>query len=219
MRTILLILSFAFGQTLIGQNTVSDSKTVWCFQWYDFAGNLNEEGVPTDTLYTIQKFPQKNDWKIFYDNKKTTVATVIHYDSVKKIITTRHFQRNGKLLQEYCAKYKSKKWCNPATARLIDFQYLKIFRNDSLICEMTGQKQLITVKYRNHYTKEFFDQTMFFSTGSWPDDYIGSNVWKYYENGTIKSICRTIRQDDETGTMLFLECKNFDSNGCIIKGK
>ena len=123
------------------------------------------------------------------------------------------------MLQEFFAKYKSKKGYNPAYPRLVDFQYLKMFHGDSLICEMTGQIQMITVKYRDSFTKEFFDQTMFFSDESYRDDYIGCSVWKYYENGVIKSVCRTTRKDDEVGTMLFLECQSFDKNGCLIKDK
>lgn len=219
MRTVHLVILVLLCKTLVSQTFVSDKKNVWSFTFYEFAGNVDKEGIYTDTLYTIQKFPVKNDWKIYYDDKKNLVATVIHYDTIKKTVTTRHYQRTGKLLQEYCAKYKSKKKCNPANARLEDFQYLKMYRGDSLICEMIGQKQMITVKYRNSFTNEFFDQTMFFSTGSWPDDYIGSSIWRYYENGTIKSICRTTREDDEMGTTLFLECKNFDANGCIIADK
>lgn len=217
MKVIHLIFLILAVKGLTSQTVVSDKKNVWRFTFYEFAGNLDKEGVYNDTLYTIQKFPIKNDWKIYFDDKKTLIATSLHYDTLTKTIITRHYSRTGKLLQEHCAKYKSKKSCNPASPRLADFQFLKMFNSDSLTCEMIGQVQMITVKYRNSFTKDFFDQTMFFSNESYRDDFIGSSVWKYYENGKIKSVCRTTRKDEEMGTMLFLECKDFDINGCLIK--
>jgi hypothetical protein len=220
MRPIFLILCFLFIKTLQSQTTISDTKRVWRFTYYDFAGNLSKEGFFTDTLYTIQKFPVTNDWKIYFDTKRTIVATLIHYDSTNKILTSRHYKRDGKLIWEFCTRYKNKKNCNPLLPRLKEFKYLKIFQADSLICEMTGQEQLIAVKYRNHFTNDFSDQTMYFSSvDSWRDEFIGSDVWKYYENGNLKSICKTLREDDETGTILFLKCKSFDQNGCIIPDK
>ncbi len=219
MRTIILIMFLSLLQGLSSQTIISD-KAVWSFKWYNFAGDLDDEEVPIDTLYTIQKFPKKNDWKIFFDISKTVVATEIHYDSIKKIITTKNYKRNGELIQEFYASYKDKKSCNPASARLKCFKYLKIYNGDGLICEMKGQVQVITVRYRNYINNKYFDQTMYFSeVDSWRDDYLGPDVWKYYQNGNIKSMCKTIREDHETETLLFLKCKNFDTNGCIILDK
>lgn len=215
-RIALLILLLFFGQRWFSQDIVTDSKVVWRFTGYKFTQNM-DEGRSTDTLYTIQKFPPKNDWKIYYDSKKTRIATLIHYDSTKKTITSQHFQRDGKLLQEFCASYKDKKGTNPAYARVADFHHLKMFADDSLICHMTGQKEIITVKYRNYITKVFFDQTMFFSTSSWLDDLIGSTLWRYYENGNIKAVCTSRREYTETVSLLILECRNFDENGCLTK--
>ncbi len=216
----LLITIFFFCSGILASQSKSRAPKVWSFSYYEFAGNLNHDDVFKDTLYTIQKFPPANDWKIYFDSLKGTVATIIHFDSINRTLTTKHYQRNGKLIWEYCTGYKNKKSCNPASSRLNQLKYIKIFRADSLICEMTGQEQLISVRYRNYFSEVFFDQTMYFSTvDSWRDDFIGSDVWKYYKNGNLKSVCKTVREDDTEATILFLTCKDFDMNGCLIKDK
>lgn len=231
MRTTIHLIIFCFVLTSVSSQTLitDKDKTVWTFKngyTYDFewTNEASDDKFFTDTIYAIQFFPKRNDWKVYFDATKTKIATLIHYDTINKTINTKHFNRQGKLIKELEARYFSRKSYNPAFINVKNVIYLKAYHNDSLIYEIRGFNTSLLFKYKNYLTKRHFEKRIYYREGEYNDEEIGDNTWDYYENGAIKSICNSYIEDEmskdgvNTRTRIF-KCEHFDKNGCIIMRK
>ena len=212
------------SQTLVTEKTnaiwkYTDGGTYHYFEWTKEA---SDDKYYTDTIYAIQDFPKKNDWKIYFDAGKSKVATLTHYDTTKRTINTKHFNKQGKLIKELEFKYSSRKKCNPAFIDAKDVIFLKAYRNDSLVYEIQGLGTSLFHKYKNPFTKVHYEKRVYYKDGEHHSDETGESIRTYYENGAIKSICSTymtVEIDKEGNQMTFenFDCNEFDKNGCIIK--
>jgi hypothetical protein len=230
MRTLIYIILFLIicGSSGQAQSIITD-KHLWTFSGgytYDFEWTEEQSADKffTDTLYAVQFFPTKNDWKIYFDASRSKIATLVHYDSIRKIINTKHFSRQGKLLKELELVYINKKAFNPAFPKVKSINYVKSYINDSLVCEITGMRTSILIKYNNHRTQRHFEKRIFYKEDKLRDEEIGETLTAYYENGNLKSICTaySLNETDDQGnqySVLIPTCTSFDVNGCIIKDK
>jgi hypothetical protein len=230
MRTSLFILFFLIINVSLGQaQSITTDKQLWTFSaghTYDFEWTKEQSDYKffNDTLYAVQFFPTKNDWKIYFDASKTKIATLVHYDSIKKTINTKHFSRQGKLIKELEANYINKKTYNPAFFKIKNIIYMKSYVNDSLICEIKGMQTSIVIKYNNQKTKKRFEKKVFYKEDKFRDEEIGEITTEYFESGNKKSICDSysLTEMDEQGnqySVLIPTCTYFDINGCILKDK
>jgi len=229
MRTITLIIFCLTLGSATSQSLITDYDTiVWKYRnsgTYDhieWATEADEDKFYKDTIYAIQFFPKKNDWKVYFDASKTKVATLVHFDAAKKTINTKHFNRQGKLIKELEAKYFNSKKYNPAFIDVKNVVYLKAYQSDSLVCEIQGFNTSLLHKYKNPFTKRHFEKRVYYKDGQYHADEIGETIWEYHENGIIKSICSTYInvENDKEGNQISTEvfnCNQFDKSGCLIK--
>jgi hypothetical protein len=192
------------------------------YYYFEWDNEVDDDKYYIDTIYALQSFPKQNDWKIYFDANKSKVATLVHFDKAKNIINTKHFNLKGKLIKELEAKYNDPLNYNPAFVDAKNVIFLKAYRNDSLIYEIQGSNTSILLKYRNPFTKKHFEKRVYYTDGQYYSEEIGQTIWKYYENGVIKSICNSHVEvkDDEQGNQYSVRisnCNHFDENGCLIK--
>jgi hypothetical protein len=217
---------------IISQNLITDKdRAVWTFKngyTYDFewTTEADDDKCFKDTIYAIQFFPKKNDWKVYFDLNKTKIATLLHFDTINKTINTKHFNRQGKLIKELEANYTNRKNYNPAFIKVENVIYLKAYLNDTLIYEIKGHKTSLYIKYQNFKTKRHFEKTTYYAEDKdfHRDEEIGGTFIDYYENGKIKSYCsrHTVKETNKDGVTICVsvsDCKEFDNNGCMIQEK
>jgi hypothetical protein len=228
MRTLIYIITFCLTSTLISSQTFKnpDTKNVWTFHNYEleWTNEVVDENCFIDTIYSIQFFPQKNDWKIYFDEHKIKVATLLHFDTLQKTINTKHFNRQGKLIKELQAYYFDKKNYNPTFIKLKNIIYLKTFLHDSLIYELQGANTSLFIKYKNFITKRHFESRTYYADSERMNEEIGKAFIDYYENNKIKTYCTSYIKNEnlEDGSVIsyrISDCKEFDRNGCIIQEK
>lgn len=220
MKTSLNILLFLISFVGVQAQSIPSDKLMWNFSHYNFEYSTDKLD---DTLYVIQFFPKKNNWKVYFDKQKIDVATLYNYDTVKNTINIKHFNRQGKLIKELQLSYFNSEKLNPGFPKIENLISLKSYIDDSLICEIKGFKSSIQIDYKNHRTNEYFFQNVYYQQGEHTDEEIGKTKYVYYQNGHLKQICSSIVyeyiDDEVTYAKLCPNCINFDINGCVINQK
>lgn len=219
MKTVFYLIIFLLGTIIsVNSQSVFGDKNVWTDKVYDFEYvEEYDKSYLRDTICLIQGFLRKDEWKIYWDPLKSKVATHIQFDSLKQIVTSKHYNKSGMLTKELQAYCKSKKNYNPAYPDIKDILFLKTYFNDSLICKIIGNKNSLLFNFSNYLTKKYFEKIVFYRD----NDIIGEDTWEYYDNKALKAICNEYRVPsfDRQGNAISVcinKCTRFDKNGCIL---
>lgn len=186
-----------------------------CFAYY----SENLSFLPNDTLFFPSNLVRNKNTTIYYDNFNQQIATIITFDTIHYKINYKHFNRHFKLVKEQEVRYPyyAKDYnTNPLKKKISDTEFVRTYKNDSLVFEAINNKGLLTCKYTNPKTQTHFEKRVYEDC---------EYTKEYYKNNKLKSICilsysEEQLMDNGDGIIeLFEDCTYFDENGLILNTK
>ena len=112
------------------------------------------------------------------------------------------------------SRYKKDYNLNPLNKNLREIEYVKIYRNDSLLFDAKNEKGVLICRYNNPQEKTHFEKRVFSDC---------EYTKEFYENNQLKSVCWSSKNEEQlldNGDViieLLSDCSYFDINGCLIE--